>query len=329
MQFGSLPTPTPAPTATPQPTSPPSTGGLPTVQSTGWQHTGVTLRNCSNYQIDGTPGGTVIDGCDFSSGSAVTINGGGPVTLKRSRIRAMSPAGSGSVGVGIWVEAGAGPVTIEDVEVTSLDRNSPDRIDRTIGIGKNNTLPVLLNRVYVHDGSRGLEFTQQNNITVQDSYIAFNYNPPTNGDCSQERPHASVIRAAGGTYNIKILNTVLGGGECSITSGLIATYPEQGANHDILIDGGLWICPSGSPYGIAAGSNPSAGEPQNYGFTVKNLKISTQANPVGCAAGNGQHWNSASQYAGPLGDPKVWQNVTKYNPGKPDDGQPIDPEQTF
>jgi hypothetical protein len=253
----------------------------------------------------------------------VRITGGGAVTLKRSRVRNADNCDDACAA--IYVANGAGPVIIEDVEVTTTNPSVTDetqRQDRTITVDKNNTQPVTIRRVYAHDTTRGVVLTGQNNVTIEDSYLAFNVSPPSNGDCSQERKHSSAIKAVGGTYNVLIKNTVLGVGTCSFASGLIALYPERGANHDIVVDGGLWIIQSNNDggYGIAVGYTPGS-EQQNYNFTVRNVQISTQYYSVGCPTGCAQNWTGAKAPGGT----NIWQNVTKYNPGKADHGQPIGP----
>ncbi len=323
-------TPTVSTTVTPTPTSP---GGLPTVSSTGWQHTGVSLASCEQYSngtdyiISGTASGRVVDGCDFT-GKQVRITGGGAVTLKRSRVRNADNCDTACAA--IYVANGAGPVTIEDVEVTTTNpnvTNEAQRQDRTIGVDKNNSQPVMLRRVYAHDTTRGVDITGQQNITFEDSYLGFNVSPPSNGDCGQERKHSTAVRAAGGVSNVLFKNTVLGVGNCAFASGLVAFYPENGPNHDIVFDGGLWIIQGNNDgaYGIAVGW--TLAEDENYNFTVKNVQISTQYYAEGCPEGCGQNWNGSNwnpDIFGPKGV-KIWQNVTKYNPGKADHGQPIGP----
>lgn len=306
----------------------PTYPSFPDTACTGWQHTGVTLAACNqyvsgtDYVISGTAGGRVVDGCDFS-GRQVRITAGGPVTLKRSRVRNNDSCDTPCAA--IYIANGAGPVLIEDVEVTTTDPNTTNedlRQDRTIGVNKNNNQPVTIRRVYAHDAIRGVDITGQQNITIEDSYLAFNVNPG-----SGERKHSSAIRAAGGTSNVTIKNTVLGVGASAWASGLMAFYPEQGANHDVTIDGGLWIIRNDNDgaYGMAVGYT-KASEQQNYNFTVRNVQISTQYYSNGCPSGCAQNWDQESNPAiGPVGGTKIWQNVTKYNPGQPGHGQIINP----
>jgi hypothetical protein len=232
------------------------------------------------------------------------------------------------------------------VEIDTTDHdavgNGP-RQDRTITVWKSNTQPVVIRRLYAHDTMRGMDFTEQENITVIDSYHGPNVNPPdgkppNDPSCPgpDDRGHSSSIRAAGSSHNILIQNTVLSLGECSNASGHIATYTENGAsnghdgvgwsNYDWEISGGMWINNNDGGYGIAAGcdwygsaTGSCAGgcnKYQNYDFNVHDLKISTTFHSEGCPSGCAQGWNNVAGY-GP------WTNVTKYNPGQADHGQAI------
>jgi hypothetical protein len=171
---------------------------------------------------------------------------------------------------------------------------------------------------------RGLDITSQQNIVVEDSYFGPNVSPPIGqppGSCtnSSERGHASAVRAAGGTHDIVFSNTVLHLGYCAWASGLIATYPENGANYNWEITGGRWIIEgqNDGAYGIAAGYTPPQ-EQQNHDFNIHDLQISTQYYSSGCPSGCDQSWSE-------VGGIKSWTNVRKYNPGRPDDGQLIPP----
>lgn len=322
--------------------------------ATGWQHTGVVLHGCENlvsggkYVLAGLPPpGRVVDGCDFS-GKQVRITGGGEVILRRSRV--VNNDYGDTEGAAIYVADGAGPVTIEDVEIDTTDHDArggdpsaggDPRQDRTIAVRKNNALKVIIRRVYAHDTTRGIDITSQNNIEIVDTYHGPNVSPPVGqrpgqGCPGTERKHSSAIRAAGSTSNIVLRNTVLHIGPCAFASGLIATYQEQGpgglygyANHDWEIDGGLWIHERDNPnadntggYGIAAGcdwygTGTGPTRYQNYNLRIHDLKISTQYNSDGCPAGCAQGWNNVA------GDRTSWSKVTKFHPGSTDDGQPI------
>ena len=297
-----------------------ATSGVPTPSSTGWQHTGVTLKACSQSLLDGTASPLVVEGCDFTH----TIQIKGNVTLRKSRV--IGSSSQDCADPAIKIASGAGPVLIEDVEIATTNPaalGGDPRQDRTICVMKSNTQPVTLRRIYTHDTMRGLDITGQQNVTVEDSYLGPNASPPIGqppGSCSNntERPHASAVRGAGGTNAITFRNTVLHIGYCAWASGLIATYPENGANTNWLIDGGRWIIEGQNDggYGIAAGTSP--GYPANSNFTVKNLQISTQFYTQGCPSGCAQNWQQ-------LIGTNSWSAVTKYNPGRSDDGQTIAP----
>jgi hypothetical protein len=295
--------------------------------ATGWQHTGAVLRSCESYVqggsyvLDGRTSPLTVDSCDFL-GRGVRIYG--HVTLKRSRVRSDGSLDCASPAVRI--ENGAGPVLIEDVEITTTDptvAGGGQRLDRTICVFKGNTQQVTLRRVWTHDSIRGLDITSQQNVVVEDSYLGPNVSPPTGqrpGSCANnaERAHASAVRAAGGTRNIAFRNTVLHIGYCSWASGLIATYPENGANSGWEVSGGRWIIEGQNEgaYGIAMGYTPP--EQQNTNYNIYDLQISTQYNSTGCPSGCAQSWAE-------LGGSKAWTNVRKYNPGRTDDGQLVSP----
>lgn len=268
---------------------------LPTPQSTGWQHTGVTLKAYTGATT--IPAGTVLDSVDITK----PITNAGQLTIRRSRITA-----GGLMAVNC---TGPGDVLLEDVEITGS-------YDRSIQTSNRKAGTLTCRRVYAHGGLRGLDFTGDGNpIRLEDSYFAFNSNPG-----SGERSHASAIRAAGGIRSLDVVNTVLGVGTSSWSSGLIATYPENGPNSGVRIVGGLWIvqADNSGAYGIAAGYTPSAGEKPNSNFVVKDLWVSTEFYPSGCPSGVGQHWNQ-------LAGTNVWSNVRKYHPGFAEHGQQINP----
>lgn len=309
--------------------------------ATGWEHTGVSLASTGTCLSGGTvssggngfsltTAGATYDGCNFDD--AVEINAAN-ITLKRSRIvhAGGTECGDGAPGLKI----SSGPFIGEDIEIATTNPNAVGggtRLDRTICLATNSG--ATLTRIWAHDSYRGIDITGQDNFTLQNSYHGPNVSPPTGqapgdpwtGCPGSERAHASAIRAAGGTQDIDILNVVLHIGKCSFASGLIATYPENGANHDWLIDGGMWIIEEDNPsssgtgsdggnaYGIAAGCG--GGEQENYNFIVQNLKISTQYYAAACPSGCAQNWNE-------LAGTNTWSNVTKYNPGQGDDGQAI------
>jgi hypothetical protein len=233
-------------------------------------------------------------------GRAVKIYG--QVTLKRSRVR--DDASEDCASPAIRIENGAGPVLIEDVEIATIDPNAvggAKRQDRTICVFKGNTKSVTLRRVWTHGTMRGLDITSQSNLLVEDSYLGPNVsppigNPPGVGCSGSERAHASAVRAAGGSHAIVFRNTVLHIGACSWASGLIATYPENGANYDWEVAGGRWIIEgqNDGAYGIATGYTPPEEQP-NHDYNIHDLQISTQFYSSGCPSGCAQSWPSCKE----------------------------------
>jgi hypothetical protein len=136
-----------------------------------------------------------------------------------------------------------------------------------------------------------------------------------------ERAHASGVRAAGGTSNFTSINTTWHIGACSRASGIFAFYPENGANHDVLVRGGRWIIEgqNSGAYGIAVGcTNP---ESENYNFKVQNVQVSTVYNAGGCPSGCSPSWDELAYT--PTSAANDWSNVTEYNPGQPGHGDAI------
>jgi hypothetical protein len=291
-------------------------GGLPTPETTGWQPTGVTLTPYTGPTTV-TAGGTVIDSKDISAttGNGIAINSSGSVTIKRSRITAAG--GDGAFAVDI---RGTGPVILEDCEIRSLNVNAPNnsgQFHRSVCTGvapASRNGGLRMTRVYAYGGIAGVDFTSDDEaILIEDCYLYPNYNPGVG-----ERDHTTAVRASGNVTGLTINNTVLGVGEDCWASGIIATYPENGPNANLTINGGLWIvnADNSGAYGIAAGYTPP-GESPNHDFHVTGLQISTEFYAAGCPSGVGQNWNQ-------LTGTNTW-SATKYHPGFADHGQSIGP----
>jgi len=284
---------TPATTTT---TQPPSSGVLPTPSTTGVRP-GTTLTLYTGPST--IPAGTVLDSVLIDK----PVSNGGALTIRNSRIA--------NGGLAALKVNGPGAVLLEDVEIRPSAGGS--QYDRSVDTSNRQQGSTTLRRVYAHDGLRGLDFTgDPNPILVEDSYMAFNANPG-----SGERAHASAVRAAGGIRSLTFNNTVLGVGQDSFSSGIIATYPEWGPNSGVTVNGGLWIIQgqNDGAFGIAAGYTPP-GESPNHDFVIRDLLISTQYYASGCPSGCAQQWNE-------LTGTNVWSNVRKYHPGFADDGQLI------
>ncbi len=160
------PSPSKKPSQKPLPprTDVPIPAGFPTKQTTGWQHTGVTLSPVNGIYYASTAG-EVLDSKDFTGGIVVRANN---VTIKRSRVK----CGTTDLKCpGIWVEQQVRGTTIEDVEVTS--KSKTERIDRGITAGK--TWDLTIRRTLVHETQRGIEYGYT--ALIEDSYVDDQYNP--------------------------------------------------------------------------------------------------------------------------------------------------------
>lgn len=342
------------------PTLPIAGGAYGQAGATGWEHTGVVLNSVcdpgdyidgqGNYTLDGTGTPLVVDGCDFDSQIRIY----GEVTLKRSRYTGTGALSGNTANAAIRIEGGAGPVLIEDVEIRTSDPNAIGggyRQDRTIAVLKDNGLPVTIRRVYTHDTMRGLVIEGQDNVTVADSYLGPTVSPPVGelpgvGCPGGEREHGSAIFGNHAT-NFSLDNTVLHVGPCSFASGVISAYSHEDVSaHDWSISGGLWIVEKDDPSNDGEVCDPGQTPPdpdhngcaygvqvacptqhsdwpadRNYNFDVNGLKISTQYYSVGMPQGIDVGW-------GDLAGTNAWTNVTKYNPGEADHGDPIYPSGT-
>lgn len=266
---------------------------LPTPQTTGVP-AGLSL---SSYTGASTiPANSTLEGVNITK----AINNAGKLTIRGARITNGALAACNFTG--------PGDVLLEDVEITGTYDRSIQTIGRQAGT-------LTCRRVYAHGGLRGVDHTGDGNpIRYEDCYMAFNSNPG-----SGERSHASAARLAGGIRSFDSVNTVWGVGQDSWSSGLIATYPENGPNSGVRFKGGLWIVmpQNSTAYGIAAGYTPPNERP-NHDFSIQDLWVSTQYYASGCPSGVGQQWNE-------LTGVNVWSNVRKYHPGFADHGQQISP----
>jgi hypothetical protein len=144
---------------------------FPSPSTTGYQHTGVTLRRVDSLVHADRPG-AVYDSMDLEGGIEVSAN---DVTISRSKV---TGAGTGP-GAGIWIDQGVHGVTITDVEITSHAGANvaveSQIVDRAITADQ--TSGITISRVYVHRVIRGIEFGYDTTIT--DSYIDDEVNPST------------------------------------------------------------------------------------------------------------------------------------------------------
>lgn len=294
----------------------PVVGGLPTPQSTGVPAGTVLTPYTGPTQI--TAANTVIQ--DKLITTDIEFLNASNFIIRRCKVY----SGSGTTGgYGNINVHGTSWGLIEDVEIACPATEQYDRSIQTIGRVGSATKKLTIRRVYAHGGFRGMDITSSGYIDMIDCYMAYNDNPGTG-----ERSHASAIRAAGGVSYCTFTNCVFGVGAQSFSSGLIATYPENGANHHLTFTGGLWDLRDqggGAPYGIACGYTVGT-EQQNHDYSITDLYVSTAFYSDGCPGGVGQHWidgGTAKGSIGKLGGVNVWQNVRKYHPGFPDHNQQI------
>ena len=141
--------------------------GFPTADTTGWQHTGVTLTPYRGPD-EVTRAGTVIDSKDIGCIWIRAQN----VVIVRSRVRCNGP-------YPVRVEAPAS-LRIEDTEVDGGGSSEP------LCIAAENYTAVRVNCHGVGDGMRA-----GSNVTIQDSFI---HDLATCGDC-----HNDGIQSTGGS----------------------------------------------------------------------------------------------------------------------------------
>lgn len=284
---------------------------LPTVDTTGWAHTGVTLTPYNGPTTISTPN-IVLDSFSFNQGITITAPN---FTLKRSLI---SAAFSGQDGDNALTISGGAYGLVEDVEIV-CPQVIGQQFDRCIDLTtrtSNSAQNVTFRRVLNHNGQRNYDitgssgFTQR--VTFDSCYVGPNYHPGTG-----ERTHASAVRAAGGTA-VTATNTVFRVGAGSFSSGLLATYPENGANGPWTVSGGIWWVEADNDgaYGISCGNTPP--EPTNHDYSFHNIYVWTgdysEGFPVGMFASQNELTGTNS-----------FGNFKKYHPGFGDHNQVYTP----
>jgi hypothetical protein len=136
----------------PTPTESPPIGGLfPVAASTGWRHTGVSLKRSGSVTV--TKAGTVLDSLDIKGNLEIKANN---VTVRRSRITA------GNFNA-IRVYSGFTGLQVVDSEVVGVNSVGNHCSVAVTGPG------VTLTRVDIHDCEDG--FHPGSNSTIQDSFI--------------------------------------------------------------------------------------------------------------------------------------------------------------
>lgn len=292
----------------------PVVGALPAPQTTGYLHTGTTLTPYTGPKVITAPNVVIEDKLITTD---IEFSNAANLTLRRCKVHSGS---GGTGGYGNVNVHGSSWGLIEDVEISCDPTRQYDRSIQTISRAGSATKKLTIRRVYAHGGFRGMDITSSGYIDMYDCYMGYNSNPG-----SGERSHASAIRAAGGVSYCTFTNCFFGVGAQSLGSGLIATYPENGANHHLTFTGGLWDLQDqggGAPYGIACGYTIGS-EQQNHDYTITDLYVSTAFYSGGCPGGVGQHWKSGDSRIGALGGTNLWSNVRKYHPGYADHNQQI------
>jgi hypothetical protein len=175
---------------------------------TGWEYTGVTLRDCPNTI---TTAGAELDGCLFSNGLTVEAAN---VTITRSRIEGLvRPRGD------------LQNLTLTDVEIDGTGHVDPASEDSQLAIGNENYTCL---RCDIHDTGRGANLG--NNVRIEDSYL--HDFPFMNGK------HMTAIGSNGGA-NFSIIHNNL---ECSVSgcSAALSFYGDFAPIRDVLVQYNLF-----------------------------------------------------------------------------------------
>jgi hypothetical protein len=213
------------PAASPTPTGPPGCPpfpAFPDADCTGWQHTGVELRDCPTEVTE--PGAT-LDGCRFAGGLEINAP---DVTVTRSRIEGI-----------IQPHRDLQDLTLIDVEI---DGTGPLDPNAETAIGGSNYTCI---RCHIHDTGRGARM--ENNVHIEDSYL---HDFPF-----QEGFHKTAIGANGGGAYTVIHNNL----ECSVTgcSAALSLYGDFAPVDDVLIQRNLFnTTGSYCTYGGSVSSKP-------------------------------------------------------------------------
>jgi hypothetical protein len=229
---GGSSSPTGPSTGAPAP-GPEGPNGFPNSSTTGWKHTGVTLKTVKvgdsgpGWSAEAVGGGTfyvrtagtVIDGLDIPMCVKIMAD---DVTIKRSRIACSSFYTINTSDPPTQFQR----LTLTDVELDGLDSTSDQ------GIAVMATPGSTLTRIDVHGfGSSGPRLATD--MTLQDSYI--------HGFVCKQGDHSAGTTANDGGTNIQILrnNVDISTGEQGCASTAIGIDQDFGTYDGVLIKGNL------------------------------------------------------------------------------------------
>lgn len=241
---------------------------FPDETCTGWQHTGVSLRECPKKV---TEPGVTLDGCRFVGGLEIGAAG---VTITRSRVEGLvQPRGD------------LQDLQLIDVEIDGTGHVDPARGDSQLAIGSENYTCI---RCHIHDTGRGANLGR--NVQIEDSYL--------HGFPYMDGKHMTAIGSNGGS-NFTIRHNRL---ECDVSgcSAALSLYGDFAPVSEVLVEHNLFNT-TGS-YCTYAGSVD--GKPYPNGTNVRYLdnrfgkKFSDTCGQYGpvtsWSGGNGNQWQGNS-----------------------------------
>jgi hypothetical protein len=181
---------------------------FPDASCTGWEYTGVTLRDCPTL-VDQP--GAELDGCRFAGGLTLAA---ADVTITRSRIE----GGVGRLDGGEDLQN----LMLIDVEIDGSGERDPNSL---AAIGNDNYTCV---RCHIHDTGRGANLGR--NVHIEASYL---HDFPQMGD-----NHLTAIGSNGGS-NFTIIHNNL---ECAVSgcSAALALYGDFAPIDNALIQHNLF-----------------------------------------------------------------------------------------
>lgn len=254
----------------------PSACGYPDETNTGWQHTGVKLKqvNTDPYNID--KAGAVVDGLDIRGCVQVRAKN---VTIKRSKItcdnqpmiKNFQPDGHGGL-----IDIGAGLV-VEDVEFDGM--NNPD----AQGVAFNN---YTVRRANFHNIGAALKLGS--GVRVEDSYV--------HGIASTNNSHNGGFPSDGGSGITVRHNTVLMNSQNGYAIAIYNQVPAGSVVQNVVIDdnllaGGNYIIYCGAPGQVAPNLRVTNNRFSNTLY-AKGGFYGPTANCDGAAAWTNNYWDA-------------------------------------